>query len=138
MFQTNVTITPGALVTIISLVIAAVSVAFNILQFKMRQRDKRRRYLSERVYEPLLNEISAATRAKIWGHSITKKWIEESDAAVGALLKLDDPALFQGIDEFYKKIHEFEVLHEQYLAEKEQFNEDLFNSVRKQVCPNYK
>lgn len=133
MFQANATITPGVLVTIVSLVIATVSVAFNVLQFKMRQRDKRRRYLSERVYDPLLNEISAATRAKIWGHHKTKKWIENSDAAVGALLKLDDQALYQNIDEFYKLIQEFEVLLEQYHAEKEQFNEDLFNSVRKQA-----
>ncbi len=109
MFQANNGIPLGLWITIFSLVIAGISGSVNVIQFLLGQRDKRRRYLSERVYEPLLNEIYAVAREKVLGKITAKQWIEKSDAVVGALLELDDPALYQRIDEFFLKVREFEM-----------------------------
>lgn len=126
MFQVN-NIIPLEL--IITIIIAGASIAVNIIQFRMRQNDQRRRYLSVRVYEPLLNEIYATIRKKVWGNITAKRWIEMGDATVIALLESDDPTLYRRINEFFRKVSEFETTLGMYKKEQLLSDESIFQSV---------
>lgn len=118
MFQANTTLASsinGATSINFWLLIATIiAVAWAIIEELLRRHEGRRRYISEKVYEPILDEVSAIFREiLINGLPFDPHvWEEGRNASIGTLLQRDyswfdrllrrnGRVLFNELDEFY-------------------------------------